>query len=131
MSAVRRRQLRRIHNLFYIVYLMGRVDYLGEFEHIVLLALIRLGDEAYGVTVRRAIEERTKRQVSIGAIYATLDRMEAKGLVTSRIGEPTAARGGRAKRHFRITSRGLTAVNRTHEALHNMSDGLPAVRSFA
>ena len=110
---------------------MGRVDYLGAFEHIVLLALMRLGDEAYGVTVRRAIEERTKREVSIGAIYSTLDRMEAKGLVRSCIGEPTAARGGRAKRHFRVTSRGLAAVNRTHEALHSMTDGLPAVRSFA
>src|SRR5580765_8497844 len=102
--------------LFYVVYLMGRGGYLGEFEHIVLLALMRLGDDAYGVTVRREIEVRTAREVSIGAIYATLDRMEAKGLVRSRVGEPTAARGGRAKRHFRITSRGVTAVNRTHEA---------------
>ena len=110
---------------------MGRGHNLGEFEHLVLLALMRLGEDAYGVTVRKAIEERTNREVSIGAIYATLDRMEAKGLVRSRIGEPTAARGGRAKRHFRITSRGLTAVNRTHEALHNMSDGLDTVRSFA
>lgn len=110
---------------------MGRGDYLGEFEHVVLLGLMRLGDDAYGVTVRREIEERTKRNVSIGAIYATLDRMEAKGLVKSRVGEPTAARGGRAKRHFRITRRGLAAVNRTHEALQNMSDGLAAVRSFA
>jgi DNA-binding PadR family transcriptional regulator len=94
---------------------MRRGSYLGEFEHIVLLALVRLGDDAYGVTVRQEIELRTQRTASIGAVYATLDRMEAKGLVQSRIGEPTSARGGRAKRHFRIASHGLTAVNRTHE----------------
>ncbi len=109
---------------------MGRGNYLGEFEHIVLLALIRLGDDAYGVTVRREIEMRTQRETSIGAVYATLDRMEAKGLVRSRIGEPTSARGGRAKRHFQITSVGLTAVNRTHDALHNMSRGLAVIRRF-
>lgn len=110
---------------------MGRGDYLGEFEHIVLLALLRLGDDAYGVSVRSEIERRTHRDVSIGAVYATLDRMEAKDLVASRVGHPTASRGGRAKRHFQITKRGLTAVNRTHEALRRMSDGLTVLRSFA
>lgn len=106
-------------------------EYLGHFEHIVLLALIRLGETAYGVTVRREIEHRTGREVSIGAIYATLDRLEGKGFVRSRVGEPTARRGGRAKRHFRITGRGITAVSRTQEALQKMSAGLGAVRSFA
>jgi PadR family transcriptional regulator PadR len=110
---------------------MGRAEYLGIFEHLVLLALIRLGEDAYGVTVRQEIERRADRDVSIGAIYATLDRLEVKGLVKSRVGEPTAARGGRAKRHFRITSRGVAAVNRTQEALRSMSDGLAAVRRFA
>src|SRR5262245_5007711 len=110
---------------------MARGEYLGEFEHLVLLALMRLGADAYGVTVRAEIESRTRREVSIGAIYATLDRMEAKGLVKSRVGEATAARGGRAKRHFQVTKRGVVAVNRAHEALRNMSDGLAAVRSFA
>lgn len=109
---------------------MARGAHLGEFEHIVLIALIRLGDDAYGVTVRRDIEARTERAVSIGAIYATLDRMEAKGLVRSRVGEPTAARGGRAKRYFFITSRGVTAVNRTQDALRRMCEGLAAARSF-
>jgi PadR family transcriptional regulator len=117
--------------LFYVVYLMGRGDYLGEFEHIVLLALMRLGADAYGVTVRTEIEQRIDREVSLGAVYATLDRLEEKGLVTSRIGDPTASRGGRAKRHFHITRRGVAAVNRTHNALRNMSQGLSAVRSFA
>ena len=110
---------------------MGRGEYLGEFEHIVLLALMRLGNEAYGVTVRKEIEQRTGREVSIGAIYSTLGRLETKGLVKSRVGEPTAARGGRAKRHFDITGRGVRAVNRTHESLRSMSDGLATVRSFA
>lgn len=109
----------------------GRVDYLGELEHVVLLALMRLGDEAYGVTVRQEIERRTGRELSIGATYTTLDRMEAKGLVASRVGEPTVARGGRAKRHFQVTSRGIAAVNRTHEAVRNMSRGLTAIRRFA
>src|SRR4029453_19364403 len=127
-----RKELASSAYLVYFVSLMaGRVDYLGELEHIVLLALIRLGDDAYGVTVRQEIEARTGREVSIGATYTTLDRMEAKGLVKSRVGEPTLARGGRAKRHFTVTARGVAAVNRTHEALHSLSHGLKTARSFA
>jgi PadR family transcriptional regulator, regulatory protein PadR len=108
----------------------GRADYLGELEHIILLALIRLGHDAYGVTVRQEIETRAGREVSIGATYTTLDRLEAKGYVKSRVGEPTAERGGRSKRHFAITARGVAAVNRTQEALKGMADGLK-IRSFA
>lgn len=108
---------------------MSSRDYLGEFEHIVLLAVLRLDDEAYGVTVRREIEERTKREVSIGAIYATLDRLEAKGYVRSRVGEPTPERGGRSKRYFRVTAQGVSAVNRTHRALHSLTEGLELLRS--
>ncbi len=99
-------------------------DYLGEFEHIVLLGLLRLGDRAYGVTVRQEIEVRTAREVSIGAIYATLDRLQAKGYVKSRLGEPTAERGGRSKRFFQVTAKGMTAVNRTHRTLERLTDGL-------
>jgi PadR family transcriptional regulator PadR len=99
-------------------------DYLGEFEHIVLLGLLRLGDRAYGVTVRQEIEARTAREVSIGAIYATLDRLQAKGYVKSRLGEPTAERGGRSKRFFQVTAKGMTAVNRTHRTLERLTDGL-------
>jgi PadR family transcriptional regulator PadR len=99
-------------------------DYLGEFEHIVVLALLRLGDRAYGVTVRREIETRTARDVSIGAIYATLDRLEAKGYVKSRLGEPTSERGGRSKRFFQVTAQGLAALNRTHKALRSLNQGL-------
>jgi DNA-binding PadR family transcriptional regulator len=105
--------------------------YLGEFEHIVLLAVLRLGDTAYGVTVRREIEARTGRDVSIGAIYATLNRLETKGLVKSRTGEPTAERGGRAKRLFRLTALGRRSVNEAQRVLARMLDGLEPFRSFA
>lgn len=99
-------------------------DFLGEFEHITLLALLRLGKEAYGVTVRREIQLCTERDVSIGAIYATLDRLEKKGYVKSERGEPTPERGGRSKRFFRVTARGVAAVNRTHRAIGRMIQGL-------
>ena len=103
-------------------------DYLGEFEHIVILALLRLGDRAYGVTVRQEIEERIKREVSIGAIYATLDRLEAKRYVKSELGDPTPERGGRSKRFFRVSAKGVAAVNRTQRALQGMSEGLRLVQ---
>lgn len=106
-------------------------DYLGEFEHIALLALLRLEDRAYGVTVRQEIQFRIKREVSIGAVYATLDRLETKGYVKSYYGEPTPARGGRSKRFFRVTAKGLAAVNRTHRAVQSMSEGLDLIRSYS
>src|ERR1700704_2729574 len=110
---------------------MSGRDYLGEFEHIVVLALLRLEERAYGVTVRQEIELRTKREVSIGAVYATLDRLETKGYVTSHRGDPTPERGGRSKRFFRVTPRGMAAVNRTQRALQSMNEGLDLVRSYS
>jgi DNA-binding PadR family transcriptional regulator len=110
--------------------MFGR-GYLGEFEHIILLALLRLEDRAYGVTVRQEIQARTNREVSIGAVYATLDRLQAKGYVKSFRGEPTAERGGRSKRFFRVTAKGVTAVNRTQEAVRRMTEGLDLVRSYS
>ena len=110
---------------------MAKGEYLGEFEHLVMLALLRLADNAYGVTVRREIEERTDREVSIGAIYATLDRLESKGYVRSHVGKPTPERGGRAKRHFRVTARGIATINRTHDVIRTMTDGLSVARSLA
>jgi PadR family transcriptional regulator PadR len=115
--------------LFYIVGVMPTPDYLGEFEHIVLLALLRLGDEAYGVTVREEIQSRTRREVSIGAVYATLDRLETKGYIRSHRGDPTPERGGRSKRFFRVTAQGMAAVNRTQRALQSMTEGLALVGS--
>jgi PadR family transcriptional regulator PadR len=110
---------------------MARRDSLGEFEHIIILALFRLDDRAYGVTVRQEIEFRTKREVSIGAVYATLDRLEEKGYVKSRRGDPTPERGGRSKRFFRVTAKGVAAVNRAQRALQSMTEGLDLVRSYA
>lgn len=103
---------------------MSARDYLGEFEHVVVLALLRLSDRAYGVTIRKEIELRTEREVSVGAIYATLDRLESKGLVKSHLGEPTPERGGRSKRFFRVTARGMAALNRTQRVLQRMAEGL-------
>ena len=110
---------------------MAGRDYLGEFEHIIVLALLRLADQAYGVTVRQEIEVRTKREVSIGAVYATLDRLEAKGYVKSHRGDPTPERGGRSKRFFRVTAKGIAAVSRTQRALQSMTEGLGFTRSYA
>ena len=111
-------------DLIYIVEIMNSRDYLGEFEHIVLLALLRLDDRAYGVTVRQEIERRIGRELSIGAVYATLDRLETKGYVQSRRGDPTPERGGRSKRLFHVTADGVAAVSRTHQALRTMTEGL-------
>ena len=110
---------------------MSGPAYLGEFEHIVLLAVLRLGDTAYGVTVRQEIEMRTGRDVSIGAIYATLSRLETKGLVKSRAGEPTAERGGRAKRLFRVTALGRRSMTEAQRVLARMLDGLKPLESFS
>lgn len=94
--------------------------YLGEFEEMVLLAVMRLGSNAYGVTIRQTVEEATGRTTSVGAIYTTLERLEQKGFVSSRQGEPTAERGGRAKRYFKIEGAGAQALNdaeRTRDVL--------------
>jgi len=117
-------------SFLYNVYLMPSRDFLGEFEHIVLLALLRLGDNAYGVTVRREIESRIDRDVSIGAIYATLDRLQAKGYVTSYLGDPTPERGGRSKRFFRVSSKGILAIQRTLKAFQSMTVGVRSLERY-
>jgi DNA-binding PadR family transcriptional regulator len=99
-------------------------DLLGPLEQIVLLAVYRLGSNAYGMTVRREIEERTGRNISIGAVYATLDRLQSKGFVNSLTGEPTPERGGRAKRFFRIQAAGRRALQQSQDAVRQMADGL-------
>ena len=101
---------------------------LGTLEQIVLLATMRLGNRAYGMTIRDEIEKRTGRAVSFGAVYVTLQRLEDKGLVSSWIGEPTAERGGRAKRFFQVTANGRQAVRRVQDAVASMSKGLREVR---
>ena len=98
--------------------------YLGEFEQLVLLAVLRLGDEAYAVTIRRAIEEAAARTVSRGALYTTLERLEAKGLLASRMGEPRPDRGGRARRYHKVTAAGVRALRAAHEAVSRLSAGI-------
>jgi len=96
----------------------------GEFEQIVLLAVARLGEAGYGATVRREIERRTGRVVSVGAVYATLSRLEEKGLVSSWYGESTARRGGRSKRHYRLEPSGIAALEAARQTLERMWDGV-------
>lgn len=103
---------------------MPRKNYLGDFEQLVMLALIRLGDNAYGMTVRQEIEANADRQVTLGAVYATLDRLEEKGLISSFLGQSEAQRRGRAKRFFRVNASGVEALQRSLESLDRMRAGL-------
>lgn len=112
-------------DFFAIVDEMNGRSYLGEFELMLLLAVIRLGDEAYGVPISRALEAHRGRDVSVGSVYAALERLEAKGLVVSNLGEPTPERGGKAKRYFRITKEGLRQVHETRKVLTRLWQTLP------
>ena len=111
--------------LFIIIEEMRKRGYFGEFELMVMLALMRIGENAYGVPICREIEEHGRREVVVGSVYATLERLEQKGFVSSELGEPTAERGGRAKKYFHITSKGLREVRDTQQALMDLWDGLP------
>jgi DNA-binding PadR family transcriptional regulator len=95
---------------------MGREFQLGAFEEIILLAVAHLADDAYGVAIRQTVEEVAERPTSIGAVYATLDRLEEKGLVSSYQGEPTPERGGRAKRFFKVEGAGREALDEAERA---------------
>jgi DNA-binding PadR family transcriptional regulator len=101
---------------------------LTDLELMILLAVMRIGDEAYGVTITREIEAITGRGVAVAVVYATLDRLQARGLVASSVGDPTAERGGRAKRFFRVTSKGLRAARDTQAALTALWSGVPELR---
>ena len=110
---------------FAIVKEMATRDYLGEFELTVMLALLRVGDAAYGVPIAREIEAGSGREASLASVYAALERLERKGLVTSRRGEPTPQRGGRAKKFFHPTPLGLRQVRKTQKALIRLWQGIP------
>lgn len=97
---------------------------LGELELIVLLGLMRAGEGAYGAAIREEIAATTGRDVTPGAIYPTLDRLEARGLVRSHVGDPTAERGGRAKRHFVLLKPGLAEVRRAWRQYATLASGL-------
>ncbi len=97
---------------------------LGEFEQLVLLAILHQDEDAYGVTIRQEIEKRTRRTVAVGALYTALERLEGKGLVTSTMSVPTRERGGRSKRYFKVTSAGERALVRSRETMTRMWAGL-------
>ena len=101
---------------------------LGEFEQLILLAILRLRDDAYGVTIRAELADRAGREVAPGALYTALDRLETKGLITSRMSDPTPQRGGRAKRHVTVTAAGTKALTRAVQAYERLLDGLNLVR---
>jgi PadR family transcriptional regulator, regulatory protein PadR len=103
---------------------MRRPDALGEFEQLVLLAIVHLEGEAYGSPIRREIEERTGRSIAIGALYTALDRLERKGYVTSSMSDPTPQRGGRSKRYFRMRPAGIAALQRSRDVLARMWAGV-------
>ena len=106
-------------------------DFLGEFEQMVLMAVLRLGEEAYAVTIREEIERRTGRVASRGAIYITLDRLEKKGYLESWLADATPERGGRAKRYHKVSAAGATALKRSLAALEKMWQGLePVIRKI-
>jgi DNA-binding PadR family transcriptional regulator len=107
---------------------MAPLPTLSNFELMVMLAVIRIGDDAYGVSISREIEETTGSEVLLGSVYDALTRLEEKGLIVSTLGEATPERGGRAKRHFRTTSRGLRVVRDTQQSLVKLWRGLPQLK---
>ena len=113
----------------YYNVIMKETNVLGEFEQIVLLAILRLGDNAYGVTIGQEIVACAQRKVSPGALYTTLDRLENKGNLTSRHGEASAIRGGRAKRYYSVTKQGRERLAAAQETFQRMLTGLQPLRS--
>jgi PadR family transcriptional regulator PadR len=106
---------------------------LGEFEYLLIAAATRIGDEAYGAAILQEIERSTSRKCSIGALYTTLDRLEAKGMIKTWMGQPTQERGGRSKRMVRVTAKGIAAATVFYDAMLKVSRGTSweAVRTGA
>ena len=100
-------------------------SYLGEFELMILFAILHLGDQAYGVPIARELERHRGREVSIGSVYAALERLETKGLIASSLGDPTPERGGKAKRYFRVNREGMRQVNETRRVLTSLWKQVP------
>jgi PadR family transcriptional regulator PadR len=107
---------------------MRRRPSFGNFELMVMLVLIRLGENAYGVPISKELEDQTGREVALGSVYAALERLEQKGFVSSRLGNPTAERGGRAKRYFRVTAKGLREVDDAQRVLTNLWRRIPKLK---
>ena len=104
-----------------------KCDPLGEFEALVLMAVLRLAEDAYGMRIHEELENRAGRRCSYGALYTTLDRLEQKGYVSSSVGEPTAERGGRAKKYFKVDNMGRAALRQSYQATLRMAQGLGPV----
>ncbi|OIQ45783.1 MAG: PadR family transcriptional regulator [Gammaproteobacteria bacterium MedPE] len=98
----------------------AKEKYLGEFEQFLLLSILSLGEEAYGTTIRQLLADKIARDVTIGALYTTLERLEKKGFVESKMGEATRERGGRAKKYFKVSASGEQALKRSKQALNTM-----------
>jgi PadR family transcriptional regulator len=107
---------------------MTERNYLGELELMILLTVVSLGEEAYGVPISREIGRHLGRDVSLGSVYAALERLAAKGLVSSRLGDPTPERGGKARRYFRVTKAGMKQMQETRRVLQRMWRSLPELR---
>jgi len=108
------------------------MGYLGEFEQLILFSVLQLGDGAFGVSIREEIEERTGREVSSGAIYTTLGRLQERGLVASRVGEPTPGRAGRPRKYYTLESAGAKALLESYAAIQAMAgDLVPQLRDLA
>jgi DNA-binding PadR family transcriptional regulator len=114
--------LLRFGTIFHIMEEMA--EHLGDLELLVMLAHIRLGDDAYGVTIGREIEQKGRRPAALASVYAVLERLERRGWVRSELGEATPERGGRAKRHFHITAQGLKELKRARAGLIGMWQGI-------
>jgi PadR family transcriptional regulator PadR len=115
----------RVVDFFAYSEYMRRRPYLGEFELMVILTVMCLGDDAYGVPISQELERRRGREVSVGSVYAALERLEKRGLVTSSLSDPTPERGGRAKRYFRLTKEGIKEVRETRQVLTSLWRRLP------
>lgn len=118
----------RLLHYFTIVEVMRKRGYLGQLELMVLLAVMRAGRDAYGVLISREVQDKSGREIALGSIYAALERLGRKGLLTSKLGEPTAERGGKARTYFKLTAAGLKEVRDSHEILMRLSEGLTALK---
>ena len=102
--------------------------YLGELEQMMLMAILQLKDDAYGLNIQRELKERGQRRVSPGALYATLDRLEGKGVVTSRFADPSPGRGGKPRRYLTVSPKGIEALRKARLAWHRMAEGLEGIQ---
>lgn len=100
------------------------MESLGAFEQLILFTVLRLGDDAYGVSIRETLEERTGREVSSGAIYTVLGRLEERGLVSSRVGDPTPGRAGRPPKYYRVEPEGARALLAAYSSLQSVAGGV-------